>query len=93
MRRSHLTVRKRGDMAAQNPLRFTLVGRRLSRDLQILNLSKLEKREVFQIGDDIFASGVDPELVHVVGRGLVGIEPHGVAFGLSELRAVNLRYQ
>ena len=49
-----------------------------------------QKREEFQVADDVAVVGVDPELVEAIDAGAFRIEPDGAGFGLAEFRAVGV---
>src|SRR2546428_759246 len=56
--------------------------------LQVVDRLAPEEREILEEADDVGVASVEPELVHLVGRGLRGVEPHGPALGLPELRPI-----
>ena len=56
-----------------------------------LNFFPRQKREVFQIADDIAVVGVDPELVEAIDARAFRVEPDGAGLGLAEFRAVGVR--
>ena len=57
---------------------------------QRFNFFLRQKREIFQIADDVAVIGVDPELVKLIDAGAFRIEPDGAGFGLAEFRAVGV---
>ena len=82
------TVNQAGHFFGQNALRFGLGAAGLVGRLNRINLFHAQKGEIFQKFIHIGIGHFEPELVKLIRRGFLGIQPHRAAFGFAEFGAV-----
>src|SRR5207247_1003396 len=80
--RRRVAVHQSRHLARQHTLRLALLRVAAHLGAQVIDRVAPEEREVLEEADDVGVAGVEPELVHLVGRRLRGIEPHGAALAL-----------
>src|SRR6266850_5756152 len=77
-------------LTGKGALRLAAFRRRPGALRQLLHTIQRQEREVSQEADHVTVRGVEPKLIHLVGRGAVRVQPDRPDFGLPELATVVL---
>ncbi|MNJ39095.1 hypothetical protein D3C77_339600 [compost metagenome] len=88
-----LAVHESGHFFGQRNLSLALMRLGLYLLGQRVDRLFIQEREVFQVLDDIAVIGIRPELVELVWRRFLRIEPNRAASRLTKLRTVGLQHK
>ena len=85
-----LAVHHAGDFLGEALLQRTQAGILLLLCHEVGNLVLGQVGEYLDVACSVLVAHIEPELIELVGRGALGIEPHITTLGLAELGAVGL---
>src|SRR5207247_10315205 len=83
--RGRIAMHERRDLSRQDPLRLARLRMPAYLSLQVVDRLAPEEREILEEADDVGVASVEPELVHLVGRGLRDVAPYDTDLGYPDV--------